>query len=122
VILVLAMLLGCGHQPGLTSPAQAGEEQDITGTYNASGGDFTITRNGEVYQVRWEYPDGRVWVGVALLEGKTLSVAWDFPTGGNLGVAVYKVEKGEKGPNLVGRWAAYQDPRSTADTIAFVKK
>ncbi len=110
---------------GLPANAQDKEEPDITGYYSWDGmkeGEvYGIKKNGEVYQVIWKLKTG-TWIGVALRDGDHLSVAWDFPTGGNLGVAVYKIEKGDKGPSLVGRWAAYQDNRATKDTYKWSKK
>jgi hypothetical protein len=109
------------------SPAWAEErkEVDITGHYSwegmKNGESYRISKNGEVYQVLWKLQAG-TWIGVALRDGDRLAVAWDKPNGGNLGVAVYKIEKGAKGPALVGRWAAYQDKQSTKDTYTWSKK
>jgi hypothetical protein len=55
-------------------------------------------------------------------EDDRLSVAWDKPTGGNLGVSVEKIEKGGKGPALVGGWASYRDSRVTRDSYQWSKK
>jgi hypothetical protein len=106
----------------LPAPVRAADEVDLSGKYKASGSDFSVKKNGEVYQVRWDYPDGKRWIGVGYLDGDRFSVAWDSTEGGNLGVAIYKVEKGDKGPKLVGRWASYNDKKATADTIEFVSK
>lgn len=136
-LLLFLLPTGCGDQPQSnaqdgqgTSRTGAGNENygkeaDITGVYTwtgaGAGESYSISKNGEIYQVLWKLDTG-TWIGVAIREGERLSVAWDFPTGGNLGVAVYTIQKGDKGPALVGKWAAYQDPRSTKDTYQWAGK
>lgn len=116
---------------GLFGAVLSGQEQavpkaktppDLTGTYKSDTAEVKITKNGTVYNLLWNYPDGSQWIGVGIIEGEVFSVAWDLPGGGNLGVASYKLEKGTAGTDLVGHWAAYQDPRATADKLVFVKK
>lgn len=121
-IVAVCIVLGLA---GCMVQADDKEEVDITGHYSwkgiKEGEDYSIIKNGEVYQVLWRLESG-TWIGVAIRDGNRLAVAWDFPTGGNLGVAVYKIEKGEKGPLLVGKWAAYQDKLTTKDTYQWSKK
>lgn len=110
---------------GASARAEDAAEMDITGHYTwdgiKDGEDYAILKNGEVYQVLWRLKTG-TWIGVAIRDGDRLSVAWDFPKGGNLGVAVYKIEKGDKGPVLVGKWAAYQDKLTTKDAYRWSRK
>ena len=115
---VVCFLFGCDVR------RVAAEEKtvDVQGVYRSGQSDVRITKNGEVYQIRWDFPDGSRWIGVGLVSGDTLSFGWDLPRGGNLGICVYKIEKGDKGPKLVGHWAAYQDKKPTADTLTFVSK
>jgi hypothetical protein len=112
-----------------TCSAMGDDKLDITGTYKQLNGTLTciIRKNGDVYNVRWERRgENTVWIGIGLLEGKTFSTAWDFTNGGDLGLGVYKVERGLRGPRLVGRYASYTkgrlDRQQTADTLEFVRK
>jgi len=106
----------------LFTAAQGGQEVDITGYYNEKDGEFTrITRNGELYQFLQRYKAGD-WVGVAIRQDDRLSVAWQRSDGANLGVTVFKIEKSDKGPTLVGGWAALQDRRITPDTQRWSRK
>jgi hypothetical protein len=110
---------------GCPAPAEDKKEADIAGHYTwdgiKDGEDYEIRKNGEVYQVLWTQKNG-TWIGVAIRDGDRLCVAWDKPNGGNLGVAVYKIEKGDKGPALVGSWAAYEDKRATKDSYKWARK
>ena len=123
----LSCIVGVCFVFGLAgSPARAQDKEvDITGHYTwegiKDGEDYAISKNGAVYQVLWRLKTG-TWIGVAIRDGDSLAVAWDFPKGGNLGVAVYKIEKGDKGPVLVGKWAAYQDKVTTKDSYKWSKK
>ncbi len=123
----LSFIAGLCLVLGLAAPAQAqdAKDVDITGHYSwpgiQEGEDYAILKNGEVYQVLWRTKAGN-WIGVAIREGDRLAVAWDFPTGGNLGVAVYTIEKGEKGPSLVGKWASYKDKLVTKDAYKWSRK
>jgi len=106
----------------LLAAAQGGQELDITGYYNEKDGEFTrITRNGDLYQFLQRYKVGD-WAGVAIRQDDRLSVAWQRSDGANLGVTVFKIEKGDKGPTLVGGWAALQDRRITPDTQRWSRK
>jgi hypothetical protein len=117
----LAAFLTVGCVPRL-AVAEDKNKVDIEGLYREGTSDVRIAKNGEVYQVRFDNPDGRRWIGVGLVNGDVLSIAWAFPNGANLGVCSYKVEKGEKGPKLVGHWAAYNDKTPSEDTLIFVSK
>ena len=102
------------------------QEVDITGYYSGDGtfkeGDFVrITRSGQVYQYLQRYPVGD-WIGVAIRDGNNLSVAWQRADGANLGVSVFKIEPGEKGPTLVGGWAAYPGGGIAKDTLKWSRK
>jgi hypothetical protein len=126
-LLAFLVAFGCGSSStgtGQEVPPKD-KEVDITGHYTwegiKEGEDYAISKNGEVYQVFWRLKAGD-WIGVAIRDGDRLSVAWDKPTGGNLGVAVYKIEKGAKGPSLVGSWAAYEDKKATKDSYKWSKK
>jgi len=102
------------------------QEVDITGYYSGDGtfkdGDFVrITRSGQVYQYLQRYPVGD-WIGVAIRDGNNLSIAWQRSDGVNLGVSVFKIESGEKGPTLVGGWAAYPGGGISKDTLKWSRK
>jgi hypothetical protein len=108
----------------LAMPSFAADEVDITGTYKVDGttkDQCFITKKGDVYQLEWKYSTG-VWMGVGIRDGDILSVGWDRPQGGNLGVSVFKIEKGDKGPKLTSKWAAYQDNKLSTEVLLFEKK
>src|SRR5688572_18638688 len=100
-------------------------EVDITGYYTQDGmkdGEFVrITRNGEVYQMLQRYPVGD-WVGVAIRNGDSLAIGWQRADGTNLGVSFYKIEKGDKGPALVGGWTSRDSTRISKDTLSWSRK
>ncbi len=122
-IVVVVVVLACAGGLLFGQPSERTDsEVDIAGIYRAGQADVRITKNGSVYQVRWDYPNGQTWIGVGLLEGDTFAIAWDFPFGGNLGVCAYELREGMDGIDLVGHWAAYQDSRPTADTLIFVRR
>jgi hypothetical protein len=115
--MAICLMLGCAAHP-----AAAEEPVNLQGIYRDGQSDVRITKNGGVYQIRWDFPNGQCWIGVGLVSDKTFSVAWDLPRGGNLGVCAFRIEKGQAGPKLVGHWAAYQDNRATEETLIFMRK
>jgi hypothetical protein len=100
-------------------------EVDITGYYTQDGmkdGEFVrITRNGEVYQMLQRIAAGD-WVGVAIRNGDSFAIGWQRADGANLGVSHYKIEKGEKGPVLVGGWTSMESTRILKDTLKWSRK
>lgn len=89
----------------VSSPAVAADAPDITGKYSCEGtnaggatykGTCEISKKGDTYLLKWALDAGDSYVGIGLLEGKVLAVAF------NGGVVVYRIEKDGK---LVGRWA-----------------
>jgi len=101
-------------------------EIDITGYYGEKEGEYTkISKNGEsVYQYLNRQPAGD-WIGIAIRDGDTLSIGWQKSDGRNLGVSVYKIEKGEKGdkgPNLVGEWTSYPGGGTGKDSLKWARK
>ncbi len=86
-----------------------------------------ITKNGDVYKVRWDLADGTHWVGVGLLNkvGDTLTVASAVSKGkdeqyvdGSLHISVYKVDKaGDKITKLVSECARYGDKKTHKETL-----
>lgn len=109
------LLFGKPEQRPVSAP-------DLSGFYTSGQSDVRISKNGAVYQIRWDAADGRRWIGVGVVDDDLFSVAWDFPHGGNLGVATYRITEGAEGPRLVGRWASYYDNRSTDDELVFAGK
>jgi hypothetical protein len=121
-VLGLCCMLGLG---ALLVKAQT-QEVDITGYYSGDGtfkeGEFVrITRSGQTYQFLQRYPVGD-WVGVAIRDGDNLAIGWQRADGANLGVSFFKIEKGEKGPTLVGGWAAYPGGGVSKDTLKWSRK
>jgi len=98
-------------------------EIDITGYYGEKDGEYTkISKNGDsVYQYLNHQKAGD-WIGVAIREGDSLSIGWDKSDGRNLGVSVYRIEKGDKGPNLVGEWTSFPGGGTRKDTLKWSRK
>jgi hypothetical protein len=97
---------------------------DITGIYTPEylpKSTVQITKEGDVYTVRWQHPFG-AWEGVGLREGDRLSVGWQRGDGKDLGVSIYRIEPGGQGPKLVSRFAGFQDNRVQQETLRFLKK
>jgi hypothetical protein len=106
-------------------------EGDYTSTYEGVQ-KVRITKNGEVYQVRWDLSDGTHWVGVGLLnaKGDMFTVASVVSKGkdeeyenGSLHVSVFKVAtKGDKVTKLVSECARYGDKKTHQETLTPKKK
>jgi len=101
-------------------------ELDITGYYGEKGGEYTkISRNGDnVYQYLNHQKAGD-WIGVAIREGDSLSIGWQKSDGRNLGVSVYRIEKGDKGdkgPTLTGAWSPYPGGGMVKDSLKWSRK
>jgi hypothetical protein len=126
--LALAACLGCGKSP-VAAPQGGGErdsmrDADITGVYTPEyqpKSTVQITKEGEVYTVRWDHPWG-AWLGVGLREGDKLSVGWHRVDGQDLGVSIYKIEPGGQGPKLVSRFAGYRDNKIQEETLRFLRR
>jgi hypothetical protein len=123
------LVAGCSLLLAAACCAGGEGDVDITGVYRQDGGPLTCTirKNGDVYKVTWERrSDGTVWIGLGFLRGRTFSTAWDFPNGGDLGLAIYQVGKGEGGPRLVGQFADYAggklDRQAKQDRLIFVRR
>ena len=98
-------------------------ELDITGYYGEKDGEYTkISKNGDsVYQYLNHQKAGD-WIGVAIREGDSLSIGWQKSDGRNLGVSIYKIEKGDKGPTLVGVWSPYPGGGTVKDSMKWSRK
>lgn len=119
---ILVVLVATGLLSASTATAWVAEI-DITGYYGEKGGEFTkITKNGDnVYQYLNRQPAGD-WIGVAIRDGDTFSIGWQKSDGRNLGVSVYRIEKGNKGPKLVGEWSPYPGGGTRKDTLQWSRK
>ena len=89
-----------------TAPAKM-QAPDPSGTYRCDGtspngrayqGVVQIARNGETYLLRWVTPAGVANVGVGVMTGNTLSVAF---FGRSSGVIVYELNGNKR---LTGEW------------------
>jgi hypothetical protein len=87
--------------------------------------DTKISRNGDnVYQYLNHQKAGD-WIGVAIREGDSLSIGWQKSDGRNLGVSVYRIEKGDKGdkgPTLTGVWSPYPGGGMVKDSLKWSRK
>lgn len=86
----------------------ADEQIEIVGKYRSelieAGGKVVVTdavveRRGDAYLVTYTQGDKLLFVGTALRKGDQLSMCW--VSSGQVGVSVYKIEKG---PKLVGEY------------------
>ncbi len=104
LIIMVIFLFFTGFS-GAVPAANAGEP-DIRGTYKCVGdagkgktneGTTQITKQGDCYVVSWRIASGQLYSGIALREGKTLSVA--VLSGSkdtrNVSILVYRIEEGK---------------------------
>jgi hypothetical protein len=101
-------------------------EVDISGYYGEKDGEYTkISKTAEnVYQYLNHQRAGD-WIGVAIREGDSLSIGWQKSDGRNLGVSVYRIEKGDKGdkgPTLTGAWSNYPGGGMVKDSLKWSRK
>lgn len=97
--------------------------KDIVGNYTVLGknldttshtGTLKITRSEEVYQLNWHINDFTEYVGVGVLDDKTLSVGWG-DVADPCRVAAYRVKRDS---TLTGRWSMVgKDKIGTEDAL-----
>jgi hypothetical protein len=84
------------------------QNSDLTGTYRCEGTSpsgnpyrtvVEISKDDQTYVVKW-YSRGAPAIGIGILRNDTLSVS--YFTGKDVGIVVYKIEKG---PKLNGQWS-----------------
>ena len=84
------------------------QNSDLTGTYRCEGTSpsgnpyrtvVEIAKDDQTYVVKW-YSRGAPAIGIGILINDTLSVS--YFTGKDVGIVVYKIEKG---PKLNGQWS-----------------
>ena len=84
------------------------QKPDLAGTYRCEGLSPTgkpyrtvveISKDDQTYVVTWYSREGPA-IGIGILRNDTLSVS--YFTGQNVGIVVYRVEKG---PTLTGQWS-----------------
>ncbi len=92
----------------------------LSGTYKSGQGDVRVTKHGVGYQVRWDFPTGEQWIGVGMVEGNVFAAAWGADR--SVGISMFNIKEGEKGPTLVGRWAQYRDTNTRPEEWIFVSK
>jgi hypothetical protein len=81
-----------------------------------------ISKNGEdVYQYLNHQKAGN-WIGFPIRDANTLSITCQKSDGRNLGVSVYKIEKGDKGPTLTGFWAPYPGGGMVKDSLKWSRR
>jgi hypothetical protein len=119
---IVGMCVVVGLLAASLARAQALKDVDITGYYAEQDGEFTkISKVGDVYQYL-QHTKGGDWLGVAIRDGDSLSIGWQRSDRANLGVSVYKIEKGDKGPTLTGGWAAYPGGGIVKDSLTWSRK
>ncbi|MEA3210671.1 MAG: hypothetical protein QOE70_3728 [Chthoniobacter sp.] len=76
--------------------------EDLSGQYQCDGGSYTgtvtIRKNGDAYEIRWQFPVGS-HLGIGLREGDVLASTYSGG-GGVAGVVVYRIAKDK----LVGKY------------------
>ena len=94
----------------LATPENADSEALLTGTYDCQGvepdgtpyrGVVQIVPNHGTYDVIWLFSSGQQYSGLGVVNGDVLAVSY-FTN--RPGVVAYKIESGEKGPQLQGQW------------------
>lgn len=91
----------------------ADQPSNLAGTYKCEGntvsgeaynGIVQIVAHEGTYRLLWTVAGGEQAVGLGISSGDLLSVSF---FGSAPGVVVYRVEKGDDGPRLVGRWTVF---------------
>lgn len=105
------------------------ELADITGLYSCEGNDAqgrgymgrtVIRKVGDTYHVRWVV-GSTTYGGAGIRRGNILSVGWAGENG--TGLTVFQIEKGEKGPKLVGQWTGNPPAgKLSEETLIFVQR
>jgi hypothetical protein len=111
--ITLAAALSLSAQSAPSPPADPhtqSDTADLAGVYACEGkrpdgleysGTVQIVRHEGTYQVLWTLPPQEQYLGIGILNGDVLAVSY---FGGMPGIAVYRIEHGDKGPRLVGTW------------------
>ena len=110
VVVLAGLLLGPGHVAAVQST-------DLAGIYLCDGTNpgtppytaaVEIQAHGQVWALRWLFPDGDEGRGFGILEGEVLSVI--FQTNGGIGWAAYRVQRGGPALMLIGHWGVPGGP------------
>ena len=106
----------------LSIPVHSGAEIDISGTYRCVGtnpdgtqyrGVVEIVKNEGTYRVTWMVGNHMTSIGIGLVRNGNFTVS--YVAGGNLGIIVYRIQKG---PQLVGEWTMLgADPDLFPETL-----
>ncbi len=124
LIVVLAVMGGCGDLPFLKSKKEAvavGGVYDVRGTNPGGRGNYSGTAmisqvGGDVYKIDWSV--GSAYSGTGRLSGKTLDVEWgDGQT--SIGTVKYNVEPDGR---LTGVWYTKQDPNNLGSEILLPRR
>src|SRR5689334_7451785 len=90
-------------------PPATTTERDLAGMYRCEGtnpdgrtyrGLVEIAKDDHTYRVRWTLGQGGTSVGIGMVRGDVLAVS--YYTGQNVGLVMYKIDKGMQ---LTGEWA-----------------
>jgi hypothetical protein len=110
--------------------ASAGDA-DLGGIYACEGmrpdgvgyrGTVRIVRHNGTYDLLWSVGDDEQeqYLGLGILTGNMLSVSY---FAGTTGLAVYRIEQGAKGQQLIGTWTVPQaDGKVAAETLTRLTK
>lgn len=86
------------------------QESNLVGVYRCEGVSpggspyrtvVEITKDEDTYELRWRAAQGNA-VGIGIVRGDVLAVS--YFTGANMGVVLYRIEKG---PKLTGEWSVF---------------
>jgi hypothetical protein len=137
VVLMSALAMGNPDRPDNEDPNKkktSGEVGEISGYYTCRGQEMNgksytglcvIAKQKDVYVVNWVIGTGSTFSGIGIRQGNTLAISWTLPNdrGGFVrGVNLYRLEAGENGPRLIGRWATMPGPGVLAsETLNFLK-
>ena len=86
------------------------QELDLSGVYRCEGtspsgrpyrATVELAKNDHTYRLRWTTSEGTS-LGIGIVNGNVLAVS--YLTGTNVGVVLYKIEKG---PRMIGQWAVF---------------
>lgn len=80
----------------------------IQGQSKAYLGTAIILKRKDTYHIEWRVGQDSFF-GVGIQQGKQMGATWASVKNGQLsaGTLLYQIEKGEKGPHLIGKWTGF---------------
>ncbi len=86
-------------------------------------GTAIVIQHKETYRIQWRVGTDQ-FMGVGVVDGKHMGATWAMVKDGMLsaGTLLFRIEKGEKGPKLVGKWTGLPGGGAVhSETLTFIE-